>query len=234
MHSICEPKIGRSSQQQITIFKRLCGDDSLKNVVVVTTFWDETESLEGGIQTETELKTKDKFFKELVEGGSKFVRQGLYSQDERPKDPAFQQPLSIVIDLLSLDPVFVEMQKELAQGRAVEETSAAAELYRELEGLKRNVSEMNRKVKNLKDANARDRESREKLEEEQRNLRVEMAQNHSDLRKSMDTWKKQVEADAKVVYVISNLQNEYSLFYSDSLSSRKLFVVTNAKEIWIC
>ena len=218
----------------MAMFKKLCGDDSLKNVVVVTTFWDETESLEGGIQTETELKTKDKFFKELVEGGSKFVRHGLYSQDEQPKHPAFQQPLSIVIDLLSLDPVFVEMQKELAQGKAVEETSAAAELYRELEGLKRNVSELNREIENMKHVNARDRESREKLEEEQRNLRVEMARNHSDLRKSMDTWKKQVEADAKVVYVISNLQNEYSLFYSDSLSSRKLFVVTNAKEIWIC
>ena len=195
----------------MAMFKKLCGDDPLKNVVVVTTFWDETESLEGGIQTETELKTKDKFFKGLVEGGSKFVRHGLYSQDEQPRDPEFQQPLSIVIDLLSLDPVFVEMQKELAQGKAVEETSAAAELYRELQELKRqqkrDVSELNMKIEDMKLANARDRELRETLEEKQRNLTAEMAQNNSDLRNTMAKWKKQVEADAKVVYVISGLQN---------------------------
>ena len=222
----------------MAMFKKLCGDDPLKNVVVITTFWDETESLEGGIRTETELKTKDKFFKGLVEGGSKFVRHGLYPQNEQPRNPEFQQPLSIVIDLLSLDPVFVEMQKELAQGKAVEETSAAAELYRELQELKRqqkrDVSELNMKIEDIKLANARDRELRETLEEKQRNLTAEMAQNNSDLRKSMATWKKQVEADAKVVYVMSDLQNRYSLFCSDSLSSWKPFVVTNSKGIWIC
>jgi hypothetical protein len=220
------------------MFKKLCGDDPLKNVVVVTTFWDETDSLEGGIRTETELKTKDKFFKKLVEGGSKFVRHGLYSQEEQPKDPEFRQPLSVVMDLLSLDPVFVEMQKELAQGKTVEETSAGAELHRELQELKRqqkrDVSELNTKIEVMKLANARDRELRETLEEKQRNLREEMAQGQSDLRNTMATWKKQVEADAKVVYVVSGLQNRYSLFYSDSLWSWKLFVVTNLKEIWIC
>ncbi|EDR09680.1 uncharacterized protein LACBIDRAFT_319013 [Laccaria bicolor S238N-H82] len=187
LHNICEPKIGSSLQRQMAMFKKLCGDDPLKNVVVVTTFWDETESLEGGIQTETELKTKDKFFKGLVEGGSK-TRE-------------FQQPLSIVIDLLSLDPVFVEMQKELAQGKAVEETSAAVELYRELQELKRqqkrDVSELNMKIEDMKLANARDRELRETLEEKQRNLTAEMAQNNSDLRNAMVTWRKQVETDAK-------------------------------------
>lgn len=201
LHNICEPKIGSSLQRQMAMFKKLCGDDPLKNVVVITTFWDGTESLEGGIQTETELKTKDKFFKGLVDGGSKFVRHGLYSQEEQPKDPKFQQPLSIVIDLLSLDPVFVEMQKELAQGKAVEETSAAVELYRELQELKRqqkrDVSELNMKIEDMKLANARDRELRETLEEKQRNLTAEMAQNNSDLQNTMATWKKQIEADAK-------------------------------------
>ena len=215
----------------MAMFKKLCGDDPLKNVVVVTTFWDEID-VEGGIQTETELKTKDRFFKALVEGGSKFARHGLYSQ-EQPQGPEFQEPLSIVLDLLSLDPVFVEMQKELAQGKAVEETSAGAELYRELEGLKRNMSEMYKEMEVMKRASAKDRESREKLEEEQRKLRAEMAQSHLDLRKSMATWKKQVEADAKVVNDMSGLQNRYSLFYSDILSSWMLFVVTNSKEIWI-
>ena len=95
------------------------------------------------------------------------------------------------------------------------------------------MSEMYKEMEVMKRASAKDRESREKLEEEQRKLRAEMAQSHLDLRKSMATWKKQVEADAKVVNDMSGLQNRYSLFYSDILSSWMLFVVTNSKEIWI-
>ena len=149
LHNICDHRIGSSSQRQMAMFKKLCGPGSLKNVVVVTTFWDEID-LYGGIQTETELKTKDKFFKALVEGNSKFVRFGLFPQGEIPKGPEFLRPVTIVSELVALDPVFLEMQKELAEGKTVEETSAVAELYKELKSLKLAMSEMNAEIADLK------------------------------------------------------------------------------------
>ena len=122
LHSILEPKIGSSLQRQMATFKKLCGPDPLKNVVVVTTFWDEID-LDGAIQTETELKTKDKFFKGLVEGKSKFVRFGKFRPGEIPKGPEFLPPVTIVSELVAHDPVFLEMQKELAKGKTVEENN---------------------------------------------------------------------------------------------------------------
>ena len=94
----------------------------MRNVVVVTTFWDEVD-LDEGIQTETELKTKDKFFKGLVEGKSKFVRFGKFRPGEIPKGPEFLPPVTIVSELVAHDPAFLEMQKELAKGRAVKENN---------------------------------------------------------------------------------------------------------------
>ena len=105
----------------MAMFKKLCGPDPLKNVVVVTTFWDEIE-LAQGIESETELKTKDRFFKGLVEGGSKFVRSGKFPPGEIPKGPEFSPPISIVSGLVALDPVYIKMQ-ELAEGKTVQENN---------------------------------------------------------------------------------------------------------------
>ena len=129
LHNICDPRIGSSLQRQMAMFKKLCGPDSLKSVVVVTTFWDEAESLDEAIQTETELKTKDKFFKALFEGKSKFVRFGKFRPGEIPKGPEFLPPVTIVSELVAHDPVFLEMQKELAKGKTVEENNDILKIF---------------------------------------------------------------------------------------------------------
>ena len=177
LHNICDPRVGGSLQRNMTMFKKLCGPDPLKNVVVVTTFWDEIE-LDHGIELETELKTKDRFFKGLVEGKSKFVRSGKFSPGEIPQDPEFLPSISIVTELVALDPVFVEMQKELAEGKTVEETSAGVELYKELQQLKlqqkRDVIELNQKIAGIKAQNIEDRLAREALEDECKALKGQM------------------------------------------------------------
>ena len=185
LHNICEPKVGGSSQRNMTMFKKLCGPDSLKNVVVVTTFWDEIEPVKG-IEYETELKTKDKFFKGLAEGKSKFVRSGKFPPGEVPKGPEFLSPISIVSELVALDPVFVEMQKELAEGKTVEETSAGAELYQELQQLKlqqkQDVIYLNEEIAKMKAQNIEDRLAREASEDESQALKGEIKKLHLAMR----------------------------------------------------
>ena len=122
------------------MFKKLCGPDPLKNVVVVTTFWDKIELVQG-VALETELKTKDRFLKGLAEGGSKFVRFSKFPPGEIPKGPEFLLPISIVSELVALDPVFLEMQKELAEGKTVEETSTGAYLQQ-----RRDALDLNQKI----------------------------------------------------------------------------------------
>ena len=53
------------------MFRELCGQEAYKNVVVLTTFWDEVPNDEG-VEREAELESK--VFAKLVEGGDQFMR----------------------------------------------------------------------------------------------------------------------------------------------------------------
>ena len=204
LHNISDPRIGGSLQRNMAMFKKLCGPDPLKNVVVVTTFWDEIE-LDKGIELETELKTKDRFFKGLVEGGSKFVRSGKFPPGKIPEGPEFLSPISIVGELVTLDPVFVEMQKELADGKTVEETSAGAELFKELENLKlqqkRDVIDLNEKIAEMKTKIIEDRLAREALEDESKALKGQLKEweaRQNELQSAVAQLKQERETSVKV------------------------------------
>ena len=157
------------------MFQTLCGPDLLKNVVVVTTFWDEVD-LDEGIQFETELKTKDDFFKGLVEGKSKFVRFGKFRPGEILKGPEFLPPVTIVNELVALDPVFLEMQKELAERKTVKETSDVAELHKELQDLKLVVTHLSETIAEMKARNIDDILLKEALGGESRALKNQITQ----------------------------------------------------------
>ena len=169
LHNICYPRVGGSLQRNMTMFKKLCGPDPLKNVVVVTTFWDKI-GLVQGVALETELKTKDRFLKGLVEGGSKFVRFGKFPPEEIPKGPEFLPPISIVSELVALDPVFLEMQKELAEGKTVEETSAGAYLQQQ-----RDAFDLHQKIDMIL-AQMKGRSTREAVEDENKALKGQNTQ----------------------------------------------------------
>lgn len=53
------------------MFCNLCGEGQFRHVVVLTTFWDDVTNEEG---TKRERRLKSKFFKELVQGGARFMR----------------------------------------------------------------------------------------------------------------------------------------------------------------
>ena len=177
LHNIADPQVGGLSQRNMAMFKRslerLCGPDPLKNVVVVTTFWDEVDFTRG-VKIESELKTRDKFFKGLVDEKCRFARSGKYPPGKTPKGPELPPPISIVSDLLPPNPVFVKIQKNLVEGNTME-TSAGAELYKELQELERRqqkeAADLNQKIAEMK---SRDRVAREALEDESRLLKAQL------------------------------------------------------------
>ncbi|EDR09514.1 uncharacterized protein LACBIDRAFT_318655 [Laccaria bicolor S238N-H82] len=215
LHNICDPKVDGSSQRTMMMFKKLCGADSLNNVVVVTTFWDEVDLTEGA-EFETVLKTKDRFFKGLVDGGCRFARSGRYPAGETPKGPEFPPPISIVSDLLALNPVFVEMQKELAEGKTVEKTSAGAELYKEIQEFKRQhkkvVIDLSLRITEMKSTNARDKAAREALEDESKVsiAQLEKVRTTMQLKREQEALAKQKELELANLRRIE-LQHEFEL-----------------------
>ncbi|KAH6891651.1 hypothetical protein BKA70DRAFT_1571973 [Coprinopsis sp. MPI-PUGE-AT-0042] len=140
LHDINGAKVDWQTQRRnMTLFKKLCGTESMKNVVVATSFWDQLSDQSDGIQREHDLITQDGLLKELSVGGAKFVRSCHFTPGKKPHDPAFLTPKEIVDYLLDLDPVYVEMQKEMANGKAIADTAAGSSLLEEFERLKREV-----------------------------------------------------------------------------------------------
>lgn len=65
MHRITDPKLGMVSHRKLKLFQNLCGSNSLKNVVVVTSRWDELRDEESlGDLREGQLKSD--FFQTTV------------------------------------------------------------------------------------------------------------------------------------------------------------------------
>ncbi|KAG1717237.1 hypothetical protein EDB19DRAFT_2048203 [Suillus lakei] len=83
MHRISDYRMGGKSKGNFKIFRELCGESSLKNVLIVTNMWSEVKR-EIGEAREAELASKDKFFKPLLEKGARMLADALSSPHIRP------------------------------------------------------------------------------------------------------------------------------------------------------
>ncbi|KAJ2916730.1 hypothetical protein MD484_g3725, partial [Candolleomyces efflorescens] len=147
---------GNSASKNMRMLKLLCGSDRLKNVVVVTTRWDEVcnteEVLMKAGNSERVLMESKGLLKELSDVGVPFLRSGHFSDKApQPVGDQYQTPLAVVESLLGLEPVYLQLQEEIAEGKSIQETAAGLFLEKELNDLKSTLNErMNDIYKDLK------------------------------------------------------------------------------------
>jgi len=107
------------------MFKGLCGSENYKNVVVSTTNWDRVVNKEEGDSREAELKNV--VFKELVDGGARFMRHK-FGNMETARD--------VLGHIFTLLPTHIAIQKEMrVEGKVLEETTAGSVHRDEIEQL---------------------------------------------------------------------------------------------------
>ena len=75
LHRINDVRVGNAAMKNLRMFKRLCGTESLASVVLATTFWDNGPNLPKYLDREHELKTKDDFWRGMIQNQSKVFRQ---------------------------------------------------------------------------------------------------------------------------------------------------------------
>ena len=73
LHRISDVRMQGSAKRNLFMFKKLCGPDSLGNVILATTMWDRVSEAEG-LARETELTSTDDFWGWMVSQGSKVYR----------------------------------------------------------------------------------------------------------------------------------------------------------------
>ncbi|EMD33882.1 hypothetical protein CERSUDRAFT_141175, partial [Gelatoporia subvermispora B] len=122
MHRIMDVRVNGVTRRNFKLFRDLCGETALVNVVIVTTRWD-VVTPEEGERRERELATGDQFFKPALDKGARMVRY----EGTRASAHA-------VLDLLlNARPQPLKIQKELVdEQKSLDETAAAASLGKEL------------------------------------------------------------------------------------------------------
>ena len=104
------------------MFRQLCGDTTLKNVVIVTNMWGEVEK-EIGEARESELTGNVTFFKPALDKGAVMLRH------ENTRDSAHD----ILRQIIQNHPVSLQIQREMVdEERDISRTVAADELNREI------------------------------------------------------------------------------------------------------
>ncbi|RDB26374.1 GTP-binding protein A [Hypsizygus marmoreus] len=175
IHRISDFRMGGISTRNFKMFRELCGETSLKNVVIVTNMWGEV-SKQVGEAREAELISQDMFFKPVLDKGAKIERH------ENTRESAHR----ILEYLISNHPLSLRIQRELVdEGKDISQTAAGAELNREMMAqLERHRKEMRILQEEMKEAvRTRDEESRKELEVESKKLETELRRVQADSQK---------------------------------------------------
>lgn len=180
MHRISDFKMTGMSRRNFSMFRKLCGDDTLRNVIIVTNMWSEVNA-ERGLAREDELATDDMFFKPVLDKGARMMRH----------DNSYQTAADILSQLVPNRRQTLLIQRELVdEDKDIAETTAGAELARDLEEQTRKYRETVRQLalEHEEALLAEDIETVRELEEERQQAEIKVETIEKKKRDFSGTW----------------------------------------------
>jgi hypothetical protein len=117
LHRITDIRMTGSAYRYFQMFQRLCGEHTFKNIVLVTTMWDQLPDKLVGVARDQELRND--FWNMMEEQGSQITTF----------DGSQDQAESIVLQLLGKPPITLQLQHELVDsGLPLDQTAAGQPL----------------------------------------------------------------------------------------------------------
>ena len=209
------------------MFRNLCGESTLKNVVFVTNMWNE-DSQNANEAREKELS--DKFFRPALDGGAQMARH--HNTIESAHD--------IIRRIIDNHPVVLQIQRELVDERKdISDTTAGETINREL---KEQVRRYQAELRELREEVTRaleekDEEMRQKLEEAKGGLQKRLEKIEKDLKTMAANYaaeREEVEARMEEMGREVRQEREQSEAESDqepAISTDRLQYTPNAAEV---
>jgi len=167
------------------MFRKLCGDSTLQNVVIVTNMWGEVDPQVGEAR-EAELIREDIFFKPVLDKGAQMARH-------TNTVPSAEDIIRLV---LNNHPLPLRIQTELVtEHKDISETGAGEELNRELAAqIKKHQEDMRVLKEEMQQAiRDKDEETRKELEIETKRMQREIARFENDARRLESDYKREKE-----------------------------------------
>ncbi|KAF2815178.1 P-loop containing nucleoside triphosphate hydrolase protein [Mytilinidion resinicola] len=167
IHRITDIRYSRSSVKTFEVFKKICGERALKNVLLITSRWGEVSQ---SIGSDRERQLKDRFWAYMLGRGSNISR--FYGD----RDSA----IGLISQLLMKETAVLELQEELVDnGKRLSETSAGAYVSNNIDDMKKRYEEELASLEKLKlELRANDRAMKRQIQRdwEEEQLRLEKAQ----------------------------------------------------------
>ena len=164
IHRISDKRFTGIAGRNFNMFRELCGDEALKNVVLVTNMWGEV-SPEDGQDRENELSSD--FFKPVLDKGARMTRHHNTTESAH----------GVVRGFIENDPVALQIQRELVdEHKDIIDTAAGEVVNRELnEQMRRHQDELRKVQEEMEQAlNEKDEEARQELEEDGRKMQEQL------------------------------------------------------------
>lgn len=173
------------------MFKKLCGENALQNVVVVTNMWGEV-TVEVGNKREAELKREDDFFKPVLDKGARMARH----------ENSFSTAEEIIRLIIGNHPLPLRIQEELVEeDMIISETGAGKELNQILDAqIKKHQEEMRKLKEEMEQAmKDKDEEVRREIEVEMMRLLERMEGLLSDKERLESDYKRRIAKLDKII-----------------------------------
>lgn len=193
--------MGGISRRNFVMFRKLCGDETLKNVLLVTTMWANVDPKMGEAR-EAQLGTDELLFQPVIERGATMVRH----------DNTQQCAHNIIRAIMKNHPQVLRIQRELVdENKDISETGAGEELGRELAELARKHKQELQEVQEQMAIalEERDIETKKELEEYQSKLKGEMDKAEQDReRLSKEYAEEKKRSDERLAQLRKDLEAE--------------------------
>lgn len=197
IHRISDKRFTGISGRNFRMFRELCGDKSLENVILVTNMWGEV-TRDVGEARENELTTN--FFKPVLEKGARLARH----------HNTMKSAHDVIRSIMKNKPLPLQIQTELVtEGRDIVHTSAGEVINKELnEAIRRHQAELKSVQEEMMQAlKDKDEETRQELEAETRKLQEQMnkvrldsesmASNYQEEKRRLEEAVKQMQDQAR-------------------------------------
>ncbi|KAJ3541512.1 hypothetical protein NMY22_g3859 [Coprinellus aureogranulatus] len=185
IHRISDFRMGGTSTRNFSMFRKLCGDSSLRNVVIMTNMWSEV-NLELGEARERELAQEGKFFKPVLDRGARMVRN----------DGTLESGQALLHYFLGNTPAALQIQREIVEeGKDILHTAAGEEINKVLiEQKKRHERDMLELQQEYEDAlEAKDEDTRREIEAATEELKSKITRIEEDSHKLASNFKEENE-----------------------------------------
>jgi len=196
MHRISDNRMGGIALRNFKMFRHLCGDSSLQNVLIVTNMWGQVDQ-DLGETREQELATKDMFYKPALDKGARLARHNGTAESGK----------AILRTLFERRPQILQIQHELESGMDLAETSAGKHLNNDLiERIAMHREEIRTLVDGMNEASRlRDEQTRKELGEDRSRLEAELRRLQADSKNLATGYAEALERLEKKMQDMANM-----------------------------